>query len=108
MLTMSLANISKTAKRQKELYDAKLSLQRYKPGDLVWFLSSSQQLDMTPKLQKQCEGPCLILKRINDINYRIQTSSKRRSRKLVHHDKLKPYRGSKRLSWAKSALRDTQ
>ena len=76
-------HLKQSAKVQKDAYDAKVSLHRYQPGDLVWYLSFSQQLNIAPKLRNPYEGPCLVLKRNNDINYLIQASSKRNSRKVV-------------------------
>ena len=94
------------AKRQKLRYDVKQVLHQYEPGDLVWYLTAMSQLKITPKLRCPYEGPGLILKRYGDLTYLIQMTAKRGHRKVVHHDKLKAYLGSKRLPWARAALKD--
>ena len=93
------------AQRQKDHHDAKSTLHCYKQGDLVWYFHPTGQQKITPKLRRHYEGPVLILKRINDINYVIQMTSETRSRRIVHHNKLKPYRGNVLLRWAKAAIR---
>jgi hypothetical protein len=95
------------AKHQKETYDAKISFHRYVPGDLVWYASQLNQLHLAPKLRNPYEGPFVIVKRINDINYRIQFNA-RAVQRVVHHNKLKPYHGSQTLSWAKAAVKKAQ
>ena len=94
------------AKRQKLRYDVKQVLHQYEPGDFVWYLTAMSQLKITPKLRCPYEGPGLILKRYGDLTYLIQMTAKRGHRKVVHHDKLKAYLGSKRLPWARAALKD--
>jgi hypothetical protein len=39
------------AERQKDFYDAKLTLNRYNAGDLVWYISANKQLGITPNLR---------------------------------------------------------
>ena len=45
------------------------------------------------KLQPSYIGPCVVTKKLNDLHYEIQIDGKG-SRKVVNHDKLKPYRGT--------------
>ena len=97
-------HLAKKNLRQKDYYDAKSTLFQYKVGDYVWYLTSSGQLNTTPKLRHAYEGPFLVFKKLSDLNYVIQMSAKTTSRKVVHHDKLKPYNGTRKLKWAKTAL----
>ena len=97
-------HLAASAIRQKEFYDSKGSFHSYNPGSLVWYAGELSQLHLAPKLRSTYEGPFLILKRVNDLNYLVQFSE-RGSKKIVHHNKLKPYHGSKVLKWAKAALK---
>ena len=71
----------------------------------MWYFSDLKQLKTAPKLRRPFEGPYLVMDKINDLDYAIQLDSHKK-RKVVHHNKLKPYEGEKTLSWAKAALRE--
>jgi transposase InsO family protein len=96
-------HLSAAGVRQKEVYDTKLLLNTYKPGDMVWYQTDISQLHIAPKLRKPYEGPYVVVKRVNDLNYVIQLDAKGK-RRFVHHNKLKPYKGDLRFKWAKSAI----
>ena len=50
---------------------------------------------VSPKLQPNWDGPYLVIKRISDVVYRIQSSKNRRSKmKVVHLERLAKYRES--------------
>ena len=74
---MARKHLGVAAQRQKYHHDAKSTLHCYKQGDLVWYFHPTGQQKITPKLRRHYEGPVLILKRINDINYVIQMTSER-------------------------------
>jgi hypothetical protein len=93
-------HLQAAAQRQRECYDAKMSLTQYKPGDLVWYLNERRVEGVCPKLQASYEGPYLVVKRYNDQDYRIQMDSQGKQR-VTHHDKLKPYRGENPPKWVK-------
>jgi len=97
-------HLHSSAKRQKQDYDSKLTHHQYHPGDLVWCLTQSSQLKIAPKLRCPFEGPFLVLERINDLDYVIQTNSKG-TKKVIHHNKLKPYLGTQVLDWSQKALK---
>ena len=96
-------HLTVSASYQKQTYDAKRSVNTYQPGDMVWYKTDISQLHLAPKLRKPYEGPYLVVKRINDLNYVIQCGAQGK-RRLVHHNKLKPYEGTTKFKWAKSAL----
>ena len=96
-------HIKTNTERQKDRYDTKSNLHIYKPGDLVWYLNEIPQPDLSPKLQDRYSGPFVVLWKYNQLDYLIQ-KDKKGTRAVVHHDKLKPYEGKIRLSWAKSAV----
>ena len=88
----------------KGSYDAKHSLTQYTSGDLVMYATDSGQLNVTPKLRVNFQGPYLVLDRLGDLDYWVQLDA-RGTQKIVPHDKLKPYVGEHILPWAKSVLR---
>ena len=94
-------HLEAAAQRQKECYDANVRLECYRPGD--WYQTEINQLKFAPKLRRPFEGPYLVIKRFSELVYSIQMN-KKGTRKVVHHNRLRPYRGNKTLTWAKTAL----
>ena len=72
----------------------------YKVFDKFWYLNEIRKEGICPKLQPSCIGPCVVTKKLSDLNYEIQIYSKG-SRTIVNHDKLKPYRGTSYSKWIK-------
>ena len=97
-------HLEAAAQRQKECYDANVRLECYRPGDLVWYQTEINQLKFAPKLRRPFEGPYLVIKCFSELVYSIQMN-KKGTRKVVHHNRLRPYRGNKTLTWAKTALK---
>ena len=95
--------MAKEAQRQKERYDSKLNVNKYQPGDLVWYLHERRQEGECPKLQFPYLGPALVLEKMGELNYVIQLQ-KNATPQNIHHDKLKSYTGTSKLSWSRSAL----
>ena len=100
-------HLEKSATRQKELYDVKVKLETYTPGSLVWYQTEMGQLKVAPKLRVPFEGPHLVTNAISESLYLIQLN-KKGTRKVVHHNRLRPYRGNQKLRWAASALKKTK
>ena len=96
-------HLHNAALKQKRNHDFKINYNTYHPGDLIWMRSDRTQLGIAPKLRRPYEGPYLVLQKVNDLDYVIQLDG-HGQRRLVHHDRLKPYEGHLRLKWAKSAL----
>ncbi len=90
--------------RQKEAHDTNVRMETYKPGDLIWFRTEIGQLDVAPKLRRPFEGPFLVVERLSALLYVIQMG-KTKARRVVHHNRLKPYYGDQILPWAKAALK---
>ena len=97
-------HLKSAVQRQKQGYDARKSFHRYGAGDLVWYATQKGQLHLTPKLRRTFEGPYVVLKRVNDLLYLVQFN-RNGDQKVINHNKLKPYRGEKTLSWAKAAVK---
>ena len=61
-------------------------------GDRVWLFTPKRKKGVSPKLQRNWDGPFVILKKVNDVTFRIQKSPRSKP-KVVHHDRLKLYTG---------------
>ena len=96
-------NIGVAGKRQKEHYDGKACLNKYKPGDLVLYLAEKRKVGENPKLYFPYEGPYLVVFKLSDLDYVIQLEPHSGTR-TVGHNKLKPYEGEKTFKWAKKAI----
>ena len=84
--------------RRKARYDTKATYQQLKAKDLVWLINEKREEGICQKLQPVYEGPLVITKKYNDWIYEIQLN-KNGKRKVVHHDKLKPYLGTDIPKW---------
>lgn len=78
---------------QKRKYDVKAFASTYQPGDKVWLYTPTVRPGLSRKLTRFWTGPYVILERINDVVYRVQRNP-RCKEKYVHHDRLKPFRGT--------------
>ena len=92
-------SLKKAAERQKRNYDSKGVLSTpYTEGTFVWLHNEIRKKGYNPKLQFKWDGPYLVLKKLSDVVYRIQKSPKSKPR-VIHFDRLKPYKGEERESW---------
>ncbi|CAC5364722.1 unnamed protein product [Mytilus coruscus] len=91
-------HLANNAKRRKNYYDNKVNLVTYQIFDKVWYLHGTRKEGISPKLQPLYMGPCLITRKLNDINYKIQLDGTGNC-EVVNHDKLKPYRGENIPKW---------
>jgi hypothetical protein len=87
------------AKRNKEIYDAKMSFTEYEEGDLIWYLHEVRKVGVSPKLEKAYNGPYVIKVKMSKINFIIQIDEFG-TEKMVHHNKLKKYQGNNSPKWA--------
>ena len=95
--------LARTAKRRKDIYDARVRLKNYQPGDAVWYLHEQRKEGVCTKLQPLYMDPCVVLKKYNDLVYCVQLS-KDGPIKVLNHDKLKPYQGQHYPKWGKRAI----
>ncbi len=49
-------HLKRAARRQKDLYDAKLNVNQYAVGDLVWYLAETRRKGEAQKLEKDVQG----------------------------------------------------
>jgi hypothetical protein len=96
-------HLQSTTKRQQDHYDAKSTLRRYKPGDLVWYAAFTEDKHLAPKLRRKYTGPASVLAKLDDLLYFIQVNKV--EKRVIHHDKLIPYLGNFRPRWAKRATK---
>lgn len=82
--------LTSSAKRQKESYDLREKTLSFKAGDIDWYLNETKREGISPKRQDTYWGPCIILEKLNDCNFRIKYKEDVSS-KVVHHNKLKKY-----------------
>ena len=90
--------LSCSAKRSKEIYDTKISVNQYQVGDVVWLLQEARHVGECQKLVRIYEGPYLVIRKYSDINFLLQLDGQGKT-KPAHHNKLKPYEGDKAPRW---------
>ena len=88
-----------SARRQAEIYDSKLSVYHYNVGDYVWVEIEASKPGISPKLRSLYRGPCIIIQKYNDLDFKVQFS-KFGLQQVLHHNKLKPYEGDNVPKWA--------
>jgi transposase InsO family protein len=86
------------ANRRKDYYDTKVKSSSFAIGQWVWYLYQRRRVGISPKWQRHCIGPYLIVRVISLYNLVIQ-KSKRSKPFVVHRDKLKPFVGDAPPSW---------
>ncbi|KAJ8948871.1 hypothetical protein NQ318_013525 [Aromia moschata] len=69
--------------KMKQRLDTTSTETAFKPGDAVWLYAPKRTKGKSPKLQSNWEGPYTIIKKINDLVYRIQLSPRSKP-KVVH------------------------
>ena len=90
--------------RNNEIYDAKVALNKYSVGSVIWYLSEARQVGECQKLMHVYKGPYLIVKKYSEINFLLQLDKKGKTR-VTHRNKLKPYEGDDPPSWLRKAKR---
>ena len=93
-------NLTIASNSQKRLYDHRLNQNVYQVGDMVWLYTPQIKPGLCSKLSRKWTGPFVVMKKLNDVIYRIQLN-KRSKAKVVHHDRLSLYKGRK-VSWFKT------
>ena len=76
----------------KARFDGAANNDGFHEGDLVLLYNPQRKKGVSPKLQPQWDGPYQVVKRINDVVYRIQSSTRNRNKmKVVHLERLARY-----------------
>jgi hypothetical protein len=90
-----------SANRQKRYYDLTVFGKPYERGDFVWLYQPRNKIGICPKLQKLWQGPYLVLDCMGHAVYKIQDKPCGKI-KVVHFDRLKPYKGTKIKCWVEN------
>ncbi|UYV84370.1 K02A2.6-like [Cordylochernes scorpioides] len=88
------AKIRTASHRMKTRYDQRANHDGFRQNDLVWLFHPKRKKGFSLKLMPVWEGPYKIIRRINDLVYRIQRSSKSKA-KVVHLGRLACYQGDR-------------
>ena len=81
-------NIIRSNDRQKRSHDFRKNDEVYQIGDTVFLHSTARKPETSSKFHLPWSGPFPVVKKISDLVYGIQRSSKA-DIKYVHHDRLK-------------------
>ncbi len=84
----------------KNQYDVNATKTNFNEGDNVWLYYPQRKKGLSPKLQKQLRGPYTVVKRINDLVYKIQAGPCCKAN-IVHRNRLRRYAGSQPQTWFK-------
>lgn len=90
---LTRTHLSIASDSQKRAYDHRIHKNVFSEGSLVWLYNPSVKPGQCSKLSCKWTGPFTVIKRINDVVYRIQKNARSKP-KVVHHDRLKRYEGS--------------
>ncbi|GBM52432.1 Retrovirus-related Pol polyprotein from transposon 412 [Araneus ventricosus] len=85
--------IKLASERMKTRYDSRATDHHFKEGDLVWMYNPKRRRGLSPKLQQNWEGPYTVVKKLNDVVYRVQRSPRAKP-KVIHINRLAPYRAT--------------
>ena len=83
-------NIGVNSDQTKAKYDRQANAVSFKEGEQVWLYNPQRKKGRSPKLQKDWEGPYRVIKKINDVVYRIQKTPKTKM-KVMHSNRLAKY-----------------
>ena len=97
---MARKNLYIASSTQKKRYDHRINQNKFSEGSLVWLHNPQIKLGRSAKLSRPWFGPYTVIKRLNDVIYKIQLTSRSKP-KIVHHDRLKTYNGTQ-TSWLKT------
>ena len=84
--------------QMRQRYGSSPGCQQLQPGDAVWLYNPQRRKGLTPKLQRPWQGPYTIIKRINNVVYRIKLGPTTKP-KVVHRNRLWKYTGANTPTW---------
>ena len=82
----------------KKRYDVDSTACTFDEGDRVWLYNPRTKKGRSAKLMRPWEGPYVIVKRLNDLVYRIK-KGRNGKLKVVHRNRLWAYRGDQEEFW---------
>ena len=90
--------IEQSFESMRKRYDVDSSACIFKEGDQVWLYNPRKKKGRSVKFMRPWEGPYIVIKRLNDLVYRIQQGRNRKLR-LVDRNRLSAYRGDQSELW---------
>lgn len=94
--SLAREHLKSAQQRQKRNYDVRATENAYTIGDLVFVRDSTKKKGHSPKLQKIWAGPAIVIKRLGPVLYQLR---ERKSTRVLHHDRLKPYHSAVIPHW---------
>jgi transposase InsO family protein len=91
-------NLGNSLKKAKKYYDVKTRPTTLAPGVWVWHYCPRRYIQRSPKWQKLYDGPYLVIRKVNEVNYVLQ-KNKKSAAFITHVDKLKVCGDQNRVSW---------
>ncbi|GBL75347.1 hypothetical protein AVEN_194552-1 [Araneus ventricosus] len=91
--TFARERIKLASERMKTRYDSGTTDHNFKECDQVWMYNPKRRKGLSPNLQQNCEGPYSIVKKLNDVVYRIHRTPNDKP-KVIHINLLAPYRAA--------------
>ena len=91
-------HLKKYCNRQRKDHDIKLAYNTYRPGDLVYMRDSTKTKGLSPKLQANWKGPCIITRKLSDLLFEVRLNQKGKAT-ILHHDRLKPFYSDNVPKW---------
>ncbi|KAK6190392.1 hypothetical protein SNE40_002273 [Patella caerulea] len=85
-------------RHMKRMYDATAGGQSFAQGDAVWIRNNSKKRGLCRKLLPKWCGPFVIIEKPSDLLYRVKDRPNSPS-KVVHHDKMRRYKGINQPVW---------
>ena len=84
----------------KERYDSLVDAALLERGGPVWLYNPQRKKGKSLKLTRPWQGPYLMIKRINDVEYRVQLCPRSKPKVVhVHGDRLWRYSGTSTPDW---------
>jgi hypothetical protein len=90
--------LGESLEKSKKNYDMKAKNTTYHVGQWVWHYCPRRYIQRSPKWQRLYDGPYLITRRINEVNYVVQ-KTQRSNPFVTHVDKMKLCRRQDWPSW---------
>ena len=78
--------------RMKRQYGIVAKAKRFEVDESVCLHSAVQRKGLSPKLMRRWAGPYVIVKQINDLVYKIRSTTNAKPR-IVHRNRLWKYNG---------------
>ena len=100
-------HLQQASDKMKERYDSSSQGRTLERGDAVWLFNPQRKKGVTPKLMRNWKGPYTVVKRINDVVYRIQLGPRTKP-KVVHRNRLWEYSGESPPTWLQTTNKHTQ